>query len=141
MNLFCKTIIAAVLGVVALCNGGQSEAADAPKLVVLKPMSGPGASIKSLDSMLDLKLGSRQAVSYFQNADGLCQVTVMVAEAFNGVDAPDSTTVRFQVAIDAGRTARMDTAEGDTLEFVCNRRAEEMSVKVGNQGSAYPPGT
>lgn len=52
---------------------------------------------------------------YFQNADGLCKLTVMVADAFNGVDIPNSSTVRFEVAIDAGGTARMDTAEGKSL--------------------------
>ena len=78
---------------------------------------------------------------YFQNADGLCKLTVMVADAFNGVDVPNSSTVRFEVAIHAGGTARLDTAEGKSLEFTCQLRAQEMRVRPGNQASVYPPGT
>jgi hypothetical protein len=127
-------------GMLALSNHAALQAAEASVLMTLKPMSGPGVG-GSKHFLLNFKVGTKQTVSYFQNQNGVCKLTVMVAEAFNGADVPNSTTVRFEVAIDAGRTARVDTAEGKSLEFACQRRAEEMLVKTGDHGRVYPPGT
>jgi hypothetical protein len=141
MNYISKIIAATVLtGVFALAGHGELQAAEASSLMTLKPMTGPGVG-GSQQFLLNYKVGTKQTVSYFQNENGACKLTVMVAEAFNGVDVPNSTTVRFEVAIDAGRTARMDTAEGKSLEFACQGRAEEMRVKTGDRGHGYPPGT
>jgi hypothetical protein len=104
-------------------------------------MSGPGASGGSLQFLLNTVIGNKQAVSYFLNDNGNCKVTVMVADAFNGVDVPGSATVRFEVALGVGEKARMDTAEGRSLEFACLERAQTLTVRPGSHVGAYPSGT
>ena len=142
MNTISKfASAAAFLTVAGLATPSQPHAEKAHSIVTLKPMSGPGASSKNEPFLLDTKVGTKQAVSYFFNEDGLCRLTVMVAEAFDGEDVPLSTTVRFEVAIGDGERARMDTAEGKSLEFACQARAQELVVRAEVQIPAYPSGT
>jgi len=42
-------------------------------------------------------------------------------------------TTRVTVAIEAGKAAQLDTAEGRTLEFKCQGGAHVMSVDTSNQ--------
>jgi hypothetical protein len=140
MHYLNKIVAATALtGMLAFCSYG-ALGTEATTLVTLKPMAGRGVG-GSKHFLLDYKIGGKQTISYFQNDNGVCKLTVMVAEAFDGEQVPDSTTVRFEVGIDAGRTARVDTAEGKSLEFACQERAEEMLVKPGDHGRVYPPGT
>ena len=142
MNAINKFAIVPALFVVAgLAQQSKLHAEDASAMIKLKPMSGPGASGRDKPFLLNTRLGTKQAVSYFLNEDGLCRVTLMVVEAFNGEDVPLSTTVRFEVAIGVGETARIDTAEGKSLEFGCEAHAEELTVKTGKQIPGYPSGT
>jgi hypothetical protein len=135
-----KSIFAIVLAsLIAPVDSGSLEAADTPRSTVLKPMSGAGVSGQQF--LLNWRVGTKQAVSYFQNIDGRCKLTVMVADAYNGAEVPNTSTVRFEAAIDSGRTARMDTAEGKSLEFACLPLAREMNVKAGDLLSAHFPGT
>jgi hypothetical protein len=142
MNVTSKfAIVAALFGIVCVAGQGTLRAEEASALVTLKPMSGPGASARGQQSLLNATVGKKRAVSYFLNENGLCRVTVMVGEAFNGVDVPVSTTVRFEVVIGVGESACMDTADGKLLEFACQAHAEELTVRSGSQIHAYPSGT
>lgn len=142
MILVSKYIIAAGLaGIVAVANHGTPLAADALTLITLKPMSRPAAPANGQQVLLNLRVETNQAVSYFQKENGRCKLTVMVADAYNGLEVPDAPAMRFEVAVGVGRTARMDTAEGKSLEFACRRRAQELNVRQGVRPSVYPPGT
>lgn len=134
-------VTAALLLVSAFADTVTLRAEDSPPMITLKPMSGPGASSADQKFLLNTIVGKKQAISYFLNENGLCKLTVMVADAFNGVDVPDSATVRFEVALGVGGRARMDTAEGKSLEFACQKRAEELTVRAGSQPQTYPSGT
>jgi hypothetical protein len=141
MNLFSNIIVAAALaGTFGIANQDGLAAAEARYLVTLKPMSGPGAG-GSKKFLLSRQVGTKQTISYFQNEGGACKLTVMVAEAFNGEDVPNATTVRFQVAIEGGTVARMDTAEGKSLAFACAAGAQELSINEGEQIAVYGSGT
>jgi len=142
MNAISKfTLAAALLAVAGLAHQSRPRAEEAPAMITLKPMSAPGASGRNQPFLLDTKFGTKQAVSYFFSEDGRCLVTVMVAEAFNGEDVPVSTTVRFEVAIGDGERARLDTAEGKSLEFACQAHAHELAVTAREQIPVYPSGT
>jgi len=136
MNVISKIAVAtALIGMAGLADHGTLRAEEAPALVTLKPMVGAAAAVEHQQFLLNARVGTKQTLSYFLNDNGLCKVTVMVADAFNGEDVPDTPAVRFEVAIDAGDTARMDTAEGKSLEFTCEGRAEQLIVKAGTQKS------
>jgi hypothetical protein len=141
MNLLSSIIVVAALaGAFNIGSQGGLAAAEGSSLVTLKPMSGPGVG-GSKKFLLSRQIGTKQTISYFQNEGGTCKLTLMVAEAFNGEDVPNVTTVRFQVAIGAGEVARMDTADGKSLAFACAAGAQELSISEGEQIAAYGSGT
>lgn len=124
----------ALAGVLALGGVSTLQAADAAiDVMTIKPLSGPGAERQGLKFLLNLEFGRKQAVTYYLNEKGVCKLTLMVADAFNGVDVPNLSTVRFEAPIEAAKSARFDTAEGKALEFTCHVGAEQMSVRTINQ--------
>lgn len=124
-----------------LAGQGTIQAAETAAHITLRPMSGSIPSGQHRQAVLSTTLGVKQAVGYFLNENGACRVTIMVGEAFNGTDIPAFSTIRFEVAIGEGRTARMDTAEGKSLEFACGGRAEEMVVRESSVTAPARPGT
>lgn len=142
MNYISKVVTAAALiGMVGLVNQGTLHAEEAGGLVTLKPISGAAVAGGAQPTLLDLTVGTKQALGYFHTEKGVCNLTIMVAEAFNAVEVSNSAAVRFQVALGAGSTARMDTAEGKSLEFACQAQAQEMIVRMETKNPTYPPGT
>ncbi len=132
-----KSLLASfsVTTVVALASTGPVAAGDAngpAPMVTMSPITGPGAA-PGRRVLLNFRLGSKQTVSYFQNESGLCRLTLLVGDAFNGKDVPDMTTVRFEATVGSGTSARFDVAQGKSLEFSCAERAEAMSVKELDQ--------
>jgi hypothetical protein len=130
MNLAKNVVVgAAVAAVISVTHVGGVRAAEASSaLKTLRPISGQGTAGNGQQFLLNVEVGGKQAVSYFLNEQGLCKLTLMVAEAFNGEDVPNLTTVRFETAVDPGRSANFTTAEGKSLEFTCQAGALAMSV-------------
>ena len=108
--------------IIALGFTGTAASADSSPALKMKPLHG-----------VSFDVGSKRAVGYFQTGNGLCNLTLMVAEAMNGDEVPGDTAARFDVAIGAGTTARLDAAEGKSLEFACTADAQAMSVKALDQ--------
>jgi hypothetical protein len=132
MNSTMKTLIA-FAGVLSVA--GLAEAAEiAP--TTLKPIAGEGAA-PGQSHLLNVEVGSKRAVAYFLNESGQCKLTILVAQAFNGEDVPDPSTVRFEVALDPARSALFDTAEGKALEFTCQTKAEAMNIRSLDQVADY----
>jgi hypothetical protein len=122
-----NTIAAAVLaGILSLAAAGASEAADASSPLTMKPRHG-----------ISFDIGTKRAVSYFLSESGRCKLTLVVAEAIKGDELPTDTPVRFDVAIDAGKGARLDTAEGKSLQFTCAIGTQAMNVTEVEQVAGY----
>jgi len=115
-------LILTAFAIAGLGLTGSAASADSSDALTMKPVHG-----------ISFDVGSKRAVSYFQNDRGLCNLTLMVAEAMNGDEVPSDTAARFEIAIDAGKTTRLDTAEGKSLDFACTANAQAMSVKVVDQ--------
>ncbi len=77
---------------------------------------------------LVLDVGSKHTVSYFLADGGKCNLTLMVGEKANEDGDNSSLGARLRVAIDAGKSARIETAEGRSLEFGCAADASALSV-------------
>jgi hypothetical protein len=82
-------------------------------------------------------------LSYFLSKNGLCELTMMVTnrpdEASEGAEIPTLATARFKAVIGGGKTARLDTAEGTSLEYTCTV-AQLMTVrKIHQVAFASPP--
>jgi hypothetical protein len=123
------TVATALIGVLAVANLGTLQAAEtSPRQMTMKPMHG-----------ISFDFGTKHAVSYFLNEDGLCKVTLLVAEALVGDEVPTAPATRFEVAIDPNKTGRVNTAEGATFEFTCNAGAQAMTFRAVDQVVYAPP--
>ena len=78
---------------------------------------------------LMLDVGSKHTVSYFVADEGKCNLTLMVGEKADENGDHGSVGTRVRVSIEGGRTARVETAEGKSLEFTCAKGATAMSVR------------
>lgn len=107
----------------------HADADSARKAASVKPMAG-----------LMLDAGTKHAVGYFLAADGGCSVTLLVADAATPEQpVVPSTPARFNAHIDAGRTARIDTVDGPSIEFKCAEGAAAMEARVVERLAYVPP--
>ena len=134
MNLAKNIIVATALtGVLAMAHLGAVQARDGtPVWRTMKPLHA-----------ISFDVGRKHVLSYFLSKNGLCELTMMVTdrpdEASEGDEIPALTTARFKAAIGGGKTARLDTAEGKSLEYACATDAHVMSVTRMNQVAVVSP--
>jgi len=134
-NAIATTALAGLLSVVIF---GIAEAADtAPLPTTLKPIVGNGAA-PGQTFLLNVALGAKQAVGYFESRNGACKLTLMVGEAFDGENVPQETPVRIDVEVNQARSALFNTAEGKGIEFTCLDGAQAMGVRALDQIAAFP---
>ena len=135
MSLAKNIIVATALtGVLAMADLGAVQAGDDPRVWrTMKPLYA-----------ISFDVGRKHVLSYFLRKEGLCELTMMVT------DRPDETpkdgeiltltTARFKAAIGGGKTARLDTADGKSLEYACASGAQAMRVReLDRVAVASPP--
>jgi hypothetical protein len=134
-----KIMAITALASLSVLNGhGALEAEEATQHLALKPILGTNAPVPARQSLLDLTLGAKQVMGYFNNEKGQCKVTIMVADAFDDdAGIANSPAVRFEVALEAGAKALMDTAAGRSLEFTCGEGARELTVEAKAAAPVY----
>lgn len=108
--------------IAAMALGGALVLASSP--LALADSRGP-QTMKPL-AAVSLDAGSKHVIGYFVSADGACKLTLAVNEG--GDEATPVTTSRLQVSIDAGKSAKFDSAEGRTLVFTCKPSAQAMTA-------------
>ena len=123
-NIIAATALAGILSVNAV---SPSDAGDTWRM---KPLSG-----------VSFDIGSKHAVSYYLSERGRCVLTVVVADQMKGDDVPTDTPVRFNLAIEGGKDARLDTAEGTSLRFACAAHADAVLVKRSIRSPSMPTGS
>lgn len=121
---FSKSLLAAGALAVAGATGLGTTAGiagDFSSATVVKPKAG-----------LSFPIGSKHAVGYFLAERGGCDLTLLVGET--GDAASDAvkggTASRFSTLVAAGRTARIDTADGASVEFFCSTGASFLTTRV-----------
>lgn len=108
-----------------------SMAAKADGAVALKPIKG-----------LSFDVGGKRAVAYYKPADGICNLTMLMSDRITDEGAiPTTAASRVNVSVYPGKTARIDTAEGKSLEFRCTSGAKVMTVKPLEQVAWTPRST
>ena len=120
--------------ILALALGeALSLAANAP----LRAESWSPLTMKPLKAA-SLDVGTKHVVSYFLASDGQCKLTLMISQKSLIDDAqPSEPATRLQVSLDAGETARFDTAESKSLEFACKADAQAMTAATIDRVSLY----
>jgi hypothetical protein len=122
-NIVTKTILAGLMSITA---AGVSQAGAPALKWTMKPLAA-----------LSFDIGTKHAVSYFLSEAGQCKLTVVIANAMQGDVVPTDVPVRFDVAVDAGKDARLDTAEGKRLQFACAPGSQAMIVNEVEQVATY----
>jgi hypothetical protein len=124
MTMFKNILSAAV---VTLITATTAMAGQGVRPIELTPEHG-----QSFD------LGNQRAVSYFLSLDGVCNLTLMLADALTNDEALPGAATRMNLVVAPGRPARVDTPTGKSLGFECGENAASMTV-VPMQQVAWTP--
>lgn len=81
---------------------------------------------------ISFDVGASRAVAYYLQAGGICNLTVLMADRA-ALDEVKGAATRVTIPVIPTRAARIDTAEGKTLEFKCAPAAAAVAVKVLDQ--------
>lgn len=120
-STFAMTVLAGVL-----CMNAVSSAHAEDASWTLKPLNG-----------VSFDIGAKRALSYFLSEEGQCKLSLIVANRMQGDEVPTDTPVRFDVAIEAGKDARLDTAEGKSLRFDCATQTQVLKITKIEQVATY----
>jgi hypothetical protein len=82
-------------------------------------------------------LGNKRAVSYFMERNGVCNLTLMLADPYTDDALPGAAT-RMNIQVVPGKPARIDTATGTSVGFVCAPEAVSMKVTPMSQVAWTP---
>jgi hypothetical protein len=127
MTAFKMKGIAAALASALALSGAASAMADEAKGLKMTPRHG-----------VSFDVGSKRAVSYYLAKGGICNLTVLMADS-RELDTVKGAATRVTIPVIPAMTARIDTAEGKTLEFKCAPSATAMTVKLLEQVAVVMP--
>jgi hypothetical protein len=113
--------VAAAAGVMGVLAAGVVFAASPSKSDYKNMMPGHGVS---------LEIGGKHAVGYFQIKDDTCHLTVVVADVDGGPAGADSPGTRFIIPVLPGKGIQVDSASGQSVEFLCGQDGTEMNARV-----------
>jgi hypothetical protein len=123
MKLSKKAAFAiACAGISAVAGLGMTRAIDPASPLTMKPLQG-----------VSFDIGTKRAVSYFLSDANACKLTLALAEIGQDDEVNGLTATRMTIAVESGKAAHLDTAEGKSLEFKCQAGAHAMSVEASNQ--------
>jgi hypothetical protein len=109
----------ALMGAAAAGAGvASADAAQGRIKSMMKPLAG-----------VSFDIGSSHAMAYFVPDQGKCNLTMVLAEIPTGDAMPASAGTRLNVGIEAGKRARIDTAAGKSVEFICAPGATMVSLR------------
>ena len=126
MKFASRFVASTLAGLLCIVAGAETRASESWSTQTMKPRMAAS-----------LNAGLKHIVSFFVNADGVCKLTVMIANSV-GEDAGTEAT-QLQISVEPGRSARVATAEGKALRFICLGRAEAMSATTLSRLAMQPP--
>jgi len=98
-------------------------------------LSGPAfADPKGQDVTLDpgkgmsFVVGTKRATTFFHQAAGECEVTLIVSEADPMVNGTYVSATRMKVKLTPGKNTQIDSVDGKSLSLACDANAETMTV-------------
>lgn len=124
ISLRAASGLAAALALLAGASIANAEEATGVKL--LRPAHGMSTDV-----------GSKHVVGYFVANKGTCDLTFLMSDKQTDDDVLTSSSPRFKQVVAVNSTARVDTAEGESLELTCQPGASAMSVRLLKQVASY----
>ena len=117
-STFRVTSSIGLMSVLAVAAGLASANAAEKRVNILKPNAG-----------VSFDIGNSHAMTYFVAEKGVCNLTMVLAEIVADDALPTSAGTRFNVSVDGGKHARIDTAEGKSVEFTCAPGATMVNLR------------
>lgn len=114
-----SSLVAVAVAAIASLNVTAGHAGEFSSALIVKPKAG-----------LSFVMGSKQAVGYFMAERGGCDLTLLVGETGEAASETSARSARFRTFVSAGRTARIDTADGRSVEFFCSSGASFLTTRV-----------
>jgi hypothetical protein len=111
-------------GLIVSGAGLFSANAAEKKLAVYRPVQG-----------LSYKFGSKIAVGYYTQQDGVCALNMFLAEGAGDDAGPSAARVQFKVA--PGDNVKLFSTEGEALEIKCGADAASLEVMGGSSPARY----
>lgn len=114
--------------------------AAASALALVGPVSAGESHLHRMTANkgISFDVGTRRAISYYLADGGICKLTVLIAES-NEIDAVKGAATRVSIPVVPKQIARIDTAEGKTLAYMCAPSARSMTVTVLEQVAVAVP--
>lgn len=110
-----KCAAAALLSGIAL---GPVHAFEAKEAVTVKPGKG-----------MSFKVGSKKAITYFNENSGHCDVTIMLSELNPVIGNSYQSASKVKVQLVPGKSTLVESADGKALRVSCNQDAKTMTVQ------------
>jgi len=118
-----QTLTAAIGAALCLATTMSVSAAESRSPTTMKPLKA-----------ISLDVGSKHVVGFFRDAEGQCNLTLMIADAFHDDSSePSSQVMRLRLMVEPGRSALVDTTEGRLLQFACESQAQAMNASLLDQ--------
>jgi hypothetical protein len=123
INISAASAFVAFTALVGATGASAGEAG-----IRLAPLKGIGFDV-----------GAKHAVGYFLSQNGACAVTLVVADAMTDENVAPQAGARVSVSVADGKSVRLDTAAGKSLEFACTASATAMTVRPVEQMAWVAP--
>jgi hypothetical protein len=109
-----------LIATAALAGGASARAAEAGPGIVMAP-----------GETITLEAGSKRITGSYVIADGQCDLTARISEAFGdgSTDTP-RRALRVDATLAPGGASRIDTGAGSLLQFACKGGARAMTATM-----------
>jgi hypothetical protein len=97
-----------------------------------------GGRALSANKGASFNVGTKKAVTFYENQSGVCAVTVMVSETFSEQLPFNLASTRFSANVAAGTTAEVSTSDGAALSLTCTTGAKSLVVESIDQVAYIP---
>lgn len=94
-------------------------------------------TFRQLDGV-SINVGSKRMVGYFLAQNYSCNLTLFMSDQQAEDEVPNSAA-RVRQVLAANSSARIDTAEGESLELACQPGASGMTVRLLKQVATFNP--
>ena len=114
-------------------------AAVAAALILSGPVAAESGvkTLRPLDGV-SLDVGSKRVVGFYVASAHACSLTLMMGELLVEDQEPAGSAARLQQTLAPNTLARLDTTDGESLEFACQPGAATMTVRLLKQVAFKP---
>lgn len=124
MTTFAKLAGALLLSCLGLAHGAKPVSAAETASVRVEPLKA-----------INLTLGAKRAVGYYQTSGKACNLTLLMADAYSDADQAFAEPVRVNLTVAEGTKAHIAFVAGYAHSFACASGATSMSVQPEEQVS------